>query len=160
MSERRIEELEQRLILANKKIVELEAEAEAWRVKAEELALGVEQDAFFKCRNPFKLSRYEQRLLVALLCRPNGMSKGTILDALYAHRNSDEVPELKIVDVFICKLRGKLEAHGFPRTAVETLWGRGYRIADGQRTPLAEALELDLTKAALNYDNRRILGAA
>jgi two-component system cell cycle response regulator CtrA len=39
-------------------------------------------------------------------------------------------PELKIIDVFICKLRKKLsEATGDP-SYIETVWGRGYVLRD------------------------------
>ena len=39
-------------------------------------------------------------------------------------------PELKIIDVFICKLRRKLaEALGHD-SIIETVWGRGYVLRD------------------------------
>lgn len=37
----------------------------------------------------------------------------------------DEAPEIKIVDVYICKLRKKLAGMSL---SIETLWGDGYRI--------------------------------
>lgn len=45
-----------------------------------------------------------------------------------------EESELKIVDVFVCKLRAKLK--GMP-IAIETAWGRGYRLLSKQ--PLEQA---------------------
>ena len=35
-------------------------------------------------------------------------------------------PELKIIDVFICKLRKKLADASAGRNYIETVWGRGY----------------------------------
>ena len=35
-------------------------------------------------------------------------------------------PELKIIDVFICKLRKKLEKASNGKNYIETVWGRGY----------------------------------
>ena len=51
----------------------------------------------------------------------------TFLNHLYG--GMDE-PELKIIDVFICKLRKKLsEALGYA-CPIETVWGRGYVMRD------------------------------
>ena len=35
-------------------------------------------------------------------------------------------PEPKIIDVFICKLRRKLELAGALGMSIDTLWGQGY----------------------------------
>ena len=39
-------------------------------------------------------------------------------------------PELKIIDVFICKLRKKLAAATGGENYIETVWGRGYVLRD------------------------------
>jgi two-component system cell cycle response regulator CtrA len=39
-------------------------------------------------------------------------------------------PELKIIDVFICKLRKKLAAATEGANYIETVWGRGYVLRD------------------------------
>ena len=39
-------------------------------------------------------------------------------------------PELKIIDVFICKLRKKLAAATQGEHYIETVWGRGYVLRD------------------------------
>ena len=39
-------------------------------------------------------------------------------------------PELKIIDVFICKLRKKLAAATEGEHYIETVWGRGYVMRD------------------------------
>lgn len=48
-------------------------------------------------------------------------SKEQIMNRLYGGRDE---PELKIIDVFICKLRKKLRDAG--ADLIETVWGRGY----------------------------------
>ncbi len=54
------------------------------------------------------------------------LNKDQFLNHLYG--GIDE-PELKIIDVFICKLRKKLEkASG--KNYIETVWGRGYVLRD------------------------------
>ena len=37
-------------------------------------------------------------------------------------------PELKIIDVFICKLRKKLADASGGKSYIETVWGRGYAL--------------------------------
>ena len=39
-------------------------------------------------------------------------------------------PELKIIDVFICKLRKKLAEATGGENYIETVWGRGYVLRD------------------------------
>ncbi|MEM7321115.1 MAG: helix-turn-helix domain-containing protein, partial [Pseudomonadota bacterium] len=41
-------------------------------------------------------------------------------------------PELKIIDVFICKLRKKLSIATDGQNYIETVWGRGYVLRDPQ----------------------------
>jgi two-component system cell cycle response regulator CtrA len=55
------------------------------------------------------------------------ISKDMFLNHLYG--GMDE-PELKIIDVFICKLRKKLEHATGCHTSIETVWGRGYILRD------------------------------
>lgn len=55
------------------------------------------------------------------------LTKEMMLNHLYAGVNE---PELKIIDVFVCKLRKKIAlATGGPHY-VETVWGRGYSLRD------------------------------
>jgi two-component system cell cycle response regulator CtrA len=62
-----------------------------------------------------------------LLClrKGNVVSKESFLDHLYG--GMDE-PEVKIIDVFICKLRKKIEKAGARSPLIQTVWGRGYRV--------------------------------
>jgi two-component system cell cycle response regulator CtrA len=39
-------------------------------------------------------------------------------------------PELKIIDVFICKLRKKLANASEGKNYIETVWGRGYVLRE------------------------------
>jgi two-component system cell cycle response regulator CtrA len=41
-------------------------------------------------------------------------------------------PELKIIDVFMCKLRKKLAAVSGGADYIETVWGRGYMLREPQ----------------------------
>ena len=43
-------------------------------------------------------------------------------------------PELKIIDVFICKLRKKLSTAMDGENYIQTVWGRGYVLRDPEET--------------------------
>ncbi len=74
------------------------------------------------------LTKQEFDLFMALWqAAPRVMSKEALLGAT-ADRNGFEEPEIKIIDVYICKARKKLAPLGI---AIETAWGRGYRIVKG-----------------------------
>ena len=55
------------------------------------------------------------------------LTKEMFLDHLYG--GIDE-PEIKIIDVFVCKLRKKLAQATGGNHYIETVWGRGYRLRD------------------------------
>ena len=62
-----------------------------------------------------------------LLCLRKGttLTKEMFLNHLYG--GMDE-PEIKIIDVFICKLRKKLATASGGKHYIETVWGRGYTL--------------------------------
>jgi two-component system cell cycle response regulator CtrA len=49
-------------------------------------------------------------------------------------------PELKIIDVFVCKLRKKLSAATGDESYIETVWGRGYVLRE-PNAPLADEMD-------------------
>jgi len=55
------------------------------------------------------------------------LTKEMFLNHLYG--GMDE-PELKIIDVFICKLRKKLSTATGGENYIQTVWGRGYVLRD------------------------------
>ena len=55
------------------------------------------------------------------------LTKEMFLNHLYG--GMDE-PELKIIDVFICKLRKKLATLPNGKNYIETVWGRGYVLRE------------------------------
>jgi two-component system, cell cycle response regulator CtrA len=72
-----------------------------------------------------------QMLELLSLRKGTTLTKEMFLNHLYG--GMDE-PELKIIDVFICKLRKKLSAATGGESHIETVWGRGYVLRD----PVAE----------------------
>ena len=74
------------------------------------------------------LTRKEYQMLELLSLRKGTpLTKEMFLNHLYG--GTDE-PEVKIIDVFICKLRKKLANASNGRNFIETLWGRGHVLRD------------------------------
>ncbi len=69
-----------------------------------------------------------QMLELLSLRKGTTLTKEMFLNHLYG--GMDE-PEVKIIDVFICKLRKKLNAFA-KDDYIETVWGRGYMLRDPQ----------------------------
>src|ERR1700729_3572460 len=69
---------------------------------------------------------YQMRELLSLR-KGTTPNKEMFLNHLYG--GMDE-PELKIIDVFICKLRKKLATASSGRNYIETVWGRGYVLRE------------------------------
>ena len=75
-----------------------------------------------------------QMLELLSLRKGTTLTKEMFLNHLYG--GMDE-PELKIIDVFICKLRKKLAASTDGNHHIETVWGRGYVLRDPQENTVA-----------------------
>jgi two-component system cell cycle response regulator CtrA len=84
------------------------------------------------------LSRREYAVLELLFLK-QGMilTKGTFLNHLYY---GTEEPEMKTIDVIVCRLRKKLAAAGVPGL-IDTVWGSGYILRDPQTVPAAVTSE-------------------
>lgn len=79
---------------------------------------------------PLHLTGKEYKILELLSLRKGTtLTKEMFLNHLYG--GMDE-PEVKIIDVFICKLRKKLEDASDGDNYIETVWGRGYVLRDPQ----------------------------
>ncbi len=77
---------------------------------------------------PVHLTGKEYQMLELLSLRKGTtLTKEMFLNHLYG--GMDE-PELKIIDVFICKLRKKLSEATGGENYIETVWGRGYVLRD------------------------------
>lgn len=91
---------------------------------------------------PVHLTGKEYQMLELLSLRKGTtLTKEMFLNHLYG--GMDE-PELKIIDVFICKLRKKLSEATGGDNHIETIWGRGYVLRD----PSPEMGSSDLAASA------------
>ena len=74
------------------------------------------------------LTGKEYQMLELLSLRQGStLPKETFLNHLYGGMNE---PEIKIIDVFVCKLRKKLANASGGREYIETVWGRGYALRE------------------------------
>lgn len=77
---------------------------------------------------PVHVTGKEYQILELLSLRKGStLTKEMFLNHLYG--GMDE-PELKIIDVFICKLRKKLAEATGGHSYIDTVWGRGYVMRD------------------------------
>jgi two-component system, cell cycle response regulator CtrA len=88
-----------------------------------------------------RLTGSEGSVFGALMAR-DLVTKEHVMAALYRNYAKDEA-EIKIVDVFICKIRKKLKPF---KIEIETVWGVGYRMNTAMKA-LARTL-YDESKAA------------
>lgn len=92
---------------------------------------------------PLHLTGKEYAILELLSLRKGTtLTKEMMLNHLYAGVTE---PELKIIDVFVCKLRKKIALATGGQHYVETVWGRGYSLRDpAAKADAARRQEADL----------------
>jgi len=97
------------------------------------LAVNLDAKTVEVANHPVHLTGKEYQILELLSLRKGStLTKEMFLNHLYG--GMDE-PEVKIIDVFICKLRKKLSVATGGDSYIETVWGRGYVLRD----PVPEA---------------------
>jgi two-component system cell cycle response regulator CtrA len=85
------------------------------------------------------LTSKEYAILELLAMRKGAViTKEMFLNHLYG--GMDE-PELKIIDVFVCKLRRKLYEASEGKNYIETVWGRGYMLREYE-DPMTSKLDV------------------
>ena len=85
--------------------------------------------------NIVPLTNKEFQMLALLAARPGStITKEMFLNHLYG--GIDE-PGIKIIDVFICKLRKKLADAAEGQQYIQTVWGRGYTLREPSSVALA-----------------------
>src|SRR5215204_5235831 len=95
-------------------------------VRCGDLVIDLEGQRACMGAKPIALTNKEFQMLELLALRLGStITKEMFLTHLYG--GMDE-PEMKIIDVFICKLRRKLAEASGGQQFVETVWGRGYTL--------------------------------
>jgi len=97
-------------------------------IKTGKLAINLDARTVEIESKPLHLTSKEYGILELLSLRKGTtLTKEVFLNHLYG--GIDE-PELKIIDVFVCKLRKKLSQATGGDNYIETVWGRGYVLRD------------------------------
>jgi two-component system cell cycle response regulator CtrA len=97
-------------------------------IKTGKLTVNLDTRTVEAGNQPIHLTSKEYGILELLSLRKGTtLTKEMFLNHLYG--GMDE-PELKIIDVFVCKLRKKLAQACAGENYIETVWGRGYVLRD------------------------------
>jgi two-component system, cell cycle response regulator CtrA len=106
-------------------------------IKTGKLAVNLDTRTVEIAGQPLHLTGKEYAILELLALRKGTtLTKEMFLNHLYG--GMDE-PELKIIDVFICKLRKKLKNATGGKDYIETVWGRGYVLREPDEEPLRKS---------------------
>ncbi len=114
-------------------------------VRVGKIELRIDERSVLVADKPLHLTSKEYSILELLALRKGTpIKKEMFLTHLYG--GIDE-PELKIIDVFICKLRKKLQEASGGENYIETIWGRGYVLRDPEEPTGADLKKAELEKA-------------
>lgn len=106
-------------------------------IRTGKLAINLDTRSVEVDEKPLHLTSKEYAILELLSLRKGTtLTKEMFLNHLYG--GIDE-PELKIIDVFICKLRKKLATAAGGENYIETVWGRGYVLKDPEGSEVKAA---------------------
>ena len=109
-------------------------------IKTGDIALNLDGKTVEVRGNTVHLTGKEYQMLELLSLRKGTtLTKEMFLNHLYG--GMDE-PELKIIDVFICKLRKKLSEATGRENHIETVWGRGYVLRDPKPDDAAQDMAI------------------
>ena len=105
-------------------------------IRTGKLAVNLDSHTVEVDNRPVHLTGKEYGILELLSLRKGTtLTKEMFLNHLYG--GMDE-PELKIIDVFICKLRKKLGNANGGANYIETIWGQGYVLRGPEATETTE----------------------
>ncbi|MFK5600656.1 response regulator transcription factor CtrA [Methylobacterium sp. HMF5984] len=99
-------------------------------VTIDDLTVNIDKKFVQIAGTSINLTTKEYQMLELLALRKGtAITKEMFLNHLYG--GMDE-PEVKIIDVFICKMRKKLANASGGKNYIETVWGRGYVLREGE----------------------------
>jgi two-component system, cell cycle response regulator CtrA len=106
-------------------------------IQVGDVVLNLDSKTIEICEARVNLTGKEYKMLeLLMLHKDRPVTKEMFLNHLYG--GMDE-PEVKIIDVFICKVRKKLAAASRGKNVIETIWGQGHVLRepnnDGVKIP-------------------------
>ncbi|HEX9608723.1 MAG TPA: response regulator transcription factor [Candidatus Paceibacterota bacterium] len=112
-----------------------------------DVTINTESFETWVCGQPIHLTPRE---FLTLQCLMEGqgrvISKETMLDSLYGGAAADDIPDSKIIDIFVCKLRKKLVS-ALNYDPIGTKWKRGYYMEKVTPLPIDQSQSLKLELA-------------
>jgi len=118
-----------RLRLAEAKAAALESENAELREKVALLETAKIGRAGFLSPDEWGLTTSEEALFACLWANREA-TKDALHLALYWDSGADGGAGLKIIDVYVCKIRKKVQPFGIK---IKTIWGRGYALPESTR---------------------------
>ena len=101
-------------------------------IKVGRMTINLNTKKVFIDDTPLPLTSKEYALVELLALKKGGtVSKESFLSQVYG--GMDE-PEIKIIDVFLCKIRQKIKKITGGETYIHTSWGRGYTLEDKKKS--------------------------
>lgn len=110
-------------------------ELERLRDRVEELegVLGVRREDIAVYRAALGITREEAKILGLVAKRNVTVTRGSIYTVLYGTRPDCDQPEVKIIDVLVCRMRKPLRAIG---SDIRSEWGTGYYMTQADKAAL------------------------
>ena len=100
-------------------------------IKVGKMTVDLNAKKVFISEKLLPLTSKEYALIELLALKKGGtVSKESFLSQIYG--GMDE-PEIKIIDVFLCKIRKKIEKITTDETYIHTVWGRGYTLEEKKK---------------------------
>jgi two-component system cell cycle response regulator CtrA len=107
-------------------------------IRFDKVAINLDTRIVEVAGTPVHLTNKEYAILELFAMRKGTvLTKEMFLNHLYG--GVDE-PEIKIIDVFVCKLRKKLSDASGGTNYIETVWGRGYMLKDYEHAETTSVL--------------------
>jgi two-component system cell cycle response regulator CtrA len=113
------------------KVLETENDELRSRVRQLEEAIGIADEPPLV----FGLTKNES-IMFGVMMNNRSPRKETFMPALFSDR-IDDAPDIKIVDVWICKMRRKLRPFGIE---IKTCWGAGYEMPEASKAIARELI--------------------
>ena len=97
-------------------------------VKIGDMSVNLSSKKVFIGETLLPLTTKEYALIELLALKKGGtVSKESFVTQLYGGLDA---PEIKIIDVFLCKIRQKIKKITTSKTYIHTVWGRGYTLEE------------------------------
>ncbi len=109
-------------------------------VRFDKVSINLDTRTVEVCDKQVHLTNKEYAILELLAMRKGSvLTKEMFLNHLYS---SIDEPEIKIIDVFVCKLRKKLAKASNGTNYIATVWGRGYMLKDYENDEEREQVDM------------------